>query len=232
MCRATVSTVVARAHHRNRDAPSKPSKTALKKAAKAARQEKKQQQQSRAPPTPDVETSEPGRLPSGPALLLANPPAPEARPAAASDQHLVGPPPPIESTKPLPIPVGVIAPPIVAPLGPNGLHVESKGGPPRPTEKPSVSSSIPQLARPTTKDQSFPPARPSSSPFKPMSQPSESKSSPPSTEKKFVPSSSKPVAKPVAKPEADNTPKKSNNVLVRTLWTFIMIGGFLGQFDK
>jgi phosphatidate cytidylyltransferase len=191
------------------DAPAKPSKTAFKKAVKAARQEKKQQQQSLAlPPSgaSGVDTSKPEQSPPAPTLPLAHPPVPEARPVAASDQHSVGPSPPIGSTRPTPISMGVITPPNVVLNGHQG------------NENSSVSSYV----LPSTMDQPFPPVRPSSS-FT-VSQPSESNSRQPSTDKEPASSSSKPVANP----EADNAAKKGNNVLVRTLWTFIMIGGFMG----
>ena len=77
-------------------------------------------------------------------------------------------------------------------------------------------------------DQPFPPVPPSSSSSKSVSQPFESNSRPPSTDKEPAPSSSRPLANP----EADAAAKKGHNVLVRTLWTFIMIGGFMGQSDK
>ena len=205
MCRVIVSTVALTAHYTIRDAPSKPSKTASKKkAAKAARQEKKQQQGRPLPSS--VDTSKPGQSPLAPTLPLAQPTPPEVRPLTASDQHSVRPSPPIEPTKPPPM--GAIISPDTSAL--NGHLVG-------PNEKSSVSSFIPQLG-PTTKDQPLPP----------VSQPSESKSRPPSTDKEPAPSSSRPVAKP----EADNAAKKSHNVFVRTLWTFIMLGGFMGQSDK
>ena len=221
MCRATISTAFLRAHYTIRGAPSKPSKSALKKAAKAARQEKKQQSRASG-----GDTSKPGQSPSSPTLPLAQPTAPEAGLVAASDQHSVGPSPPIEFPKPSPPMANTISAPNEVPRSAlNGHHIGPKGGPQRPNQESSVSSSV---GRPTTKDQPFPPVQTSSSPSKPVPQPSESNSRPRSTNKEPAPSSSKPVANL----EADKAAKKGHNVLVRTLWTFIMIGGFMGQFDN
>ncbi|KAH9058864.1 cytidylyltransferase family-domain-containing protein [Lactarius vividus] len=199
------------------DAPSKPSKTALKKAAKAARQEKKQK--SRALSASGGDTSEAGQSPSAPTLPLAPSPAPDNGPVAVLDQHLVGPSPLIESPKPSPPLANTISAPIEKPRPVlNGHHVGAKGGSQPPNQESSVSSSI---RRPVMK---VPPVRPSSSPSKPVPQPSEPKPRPPKADKEPVPISSKPVANL----EADKAAKKGNNVLVRTLWTFIMIGGFMG----
>lgn len=228
MCRATISTVLLLAHHTLRDAPSKPSKTALRKAAKAARQEKREQQRSRVLPSSGDDTSKPGASPPAPTVPLAPTPAPEAiRLVPASDQHPVRP--PIDSPKPsLPLANAISAPNEMPRSAPNGQRVGPKGGSLRSNQESSVSSSTPQPGRPTTKDQPLPPVQPSSTSLKPVPQPSQSISRPSNTEKKPVPTSSKPVADL----EADKAAKKSHNVLVRTLWTFIMIGGFMGQFDN
>ncbi|KAI9442477.1 cytidylyltransferase family-domain-containing protein [Lactarius indigo] len=199
------------------DAPSKPSKTALRKAAKAARQEKKQQ--SRALSASGGDTSEAGQSPPAPTLPLAPSPAPDNGPVTGPDQHSVGPSPPIKSPKPSPPLANTISAPNEKPRPAlNGHQVGTKGGSQRPNQESSVPSSI---GRPATK---VPPVQPSSSPSKPVLQPPEPNPRPPKTNKEPVPSSSKPVAKA----EADKTAKKGNNVLVRTLWTFIMIGGFMG----
>lgn len=208
--------------------PSKPSKTSLKKASKAARREKKEQQRSRAPPPSGDDTSKPGLSPPAPTVPLAHAPAPEPVKLDAVSDHR--PSPPIDSPKISPPLSNTISVPNEMPRSSlNGNRVGPKGGPPRPNEDPSLSTSISQVGRPTTKDQPLPPVQPSP-PFKPkpVPQPSESISKPSIPEKRLAPYASKPVAVP----EANKAAKKGNNVLVRTLWTFIMIGGFMGQSDN
>jgi phosphatidate cytidylyltransferase len=228
VCRATISTVLLRAHYTLRDAPSKPSKAALRKAAKAARQEKKEQQRSRVLTSSGDDTSKSGPSPPAPTVPLVPTPAPEAiRLVAASDKPSARP--PIDPPKPSPPLANTISAPNEMPRSAlNGQRVGPKGGSVRSSQESSVSSSTSQPARPTTKDQPLPPVRPSSSSLKPVPQPSQPISRPSNTEKKPTPSSSKPVADL----EADKAAKKGHNVLVRTLWTFIMIGGFMGQFDN
>ncbi|KAN0129279.1 Cytidylyltransferase family domain containing protein [Lactarius tabidus] len=213
---AVVSSVV--------DAPSKPSKTALRKAAKAARQEKKEQQRSRVLPPSGDDTSKPGPSPPAPTVPLVPTPAPEAiRIVAASDQPSGRP--PIDSPKPSPPLTNTISAPKEMPQSAlNGQRVGPKGDSLRSSQESSVSSSTPQPGRSTTKDQPLPPVQPSRASLKPVPQPSQPISRPSNTEKK--PTHSSP--KPVADPEADKAAKKGHNVLVRTLWTFIMIGGFMG----
>ena len=225
MCRATISIVLLIAHYTLRgDAPSKPSKSALRKAAKAARQEKKEQQRSRVPPSSGDDTFKSRPSPPAPTVPLVPTPAPEAiRLVAASDQNSVRP--PIDPPKPSPpLANTTTAPKEMSRSALNGQRVVPKGGSQRPNQDSSVSSSTPQPGRPTTKDQPLRPVQPSSSPLKPVTQPSQSISRPSNAEKKSDPSSSKPVADL----EADKAAKKGHNVLVRTLWTFIMIGGFMG----
>lgn len=228
MCRATISIVLLTAHYKLRDAPSKPSKTALRKAAKVARQEKKEQQRSRVPPSSGDDTSKSRPSPPAPTVPLVPTPAPEAiRLVAASDQNSVRP--PIDSPKPSPPLVNTTTvPKEMSRSVLNGQRVGPKGVSQRSNQESSVSSSTPQPGRPITKDQPLRPVQPSSSPLKPVSQPSQPISRPSNAEKKSAPSSSKPVVDL----EADKAAKKGHNVLVRTLWTFIMIGGFMGQFDN
>jgi phosphatidate cytidylyltransferase len=200
--------------HTFRDTPSKPSKTAIKKAAKAARQEKKQQ--NRVPSGGD--TSE---RPS-PASTLPHRES-EVRLPTTSDGLPVEPPdsePPKANTNP--------SPDGVSPTS-NGDSVRPNVGSPRP-DLPGQSPDLPsrsQRGPPPKVDQPPPQSPPASLPRKQMLPSSGSVSSPSNNSKNFAVSA---PAKPAADPEADKSAKKGHNVLVRTLWTFIMIGGFLGQF--
>lgn len=202
--------------HTPRETPSKPSKTAIKKAAKAARQEKKQQSVTQS----GGDTSE--RPSPAPTLPLGEP---EVGLPAASDRHSVEPP---ESSPPKSSPpkANTNPPGEASPLAPNGHTARSDVGSPRP-KSPGQSPdhpSRPQRGPPTIVDQ---PPRPARSPSKQAPPPSESVSSPSRNAKDLGVST---PTKPATEPEADKSAKKSHNVFVRTLWTFIMIGGFLGQF--
>ena len=102
------------------------------------------------------------------------------------------------------------------------LNGYSKSAPrANPSETPPSLPPIPQRAL----DQ--PPAQfiPSSSPAKQASPPSDPVQSSSNNVRRLA--ASTPLTSGVAA-EADKAAKKGHNVLVRTLWTFIMLGGFLG----
>jgi phosphatidate cytidylyltransferase len=200
-----------------RGTPSKPSKSATKKAAKAAaRQEKKLQNQ--VPPS-GGDTYE--RLSAAPAVPLTDT---ENRLSAPSDESPIEP--RIEPPEPLPLnPPRDEVPSSVL----NGYSTNPGEGFPRPAppEVPPSLPYIPQRARPTTVDLPSAQSLPSSPPAKQAPPPSDS-----------IPSSSNNVNRPASSTtslisgtdaEPEKAAKKGHNVLVRTLWTFIMLGGFLGQ---
>lgn len=213
------SYVDLKSHDRCREGPSKPSKTALKKAAKAARQEKKQQ--NRVPPS-GGDTYE--RLSLGPTAPLTET---EAKLPAPSDRSSVEP--RIELPELLP-PKANASPPRdeVPPSGLNGYSIKPGVGPPRPTPpaEPPNRPSVPQPARPPSMDKPSTQPLPSSPPAKQAPQPSDSI---PSSSINFKWHSASPSLISAAGTEAEKAAKKSHNVFVRTLWTFIMLGGFLSE---
>jgi len=213
------SYLVLKSHDRCRDTPSKPSKTALKKAAKAARQEKKQQ--DRVPPS-GGDTYE--RLSPGPTTPLTET---EVKLPAPSDRSSVEP--RIEPPEPLP-PKANANPPRdeEPPSALNGYSTKPGVSPPRltPPAEPPSRPSAPQPARPTTIDKPSSQPLPSSPPAKQAPQPSESI---PSSSINFKRHSASTSLIHATDAEAEKAAKKSHNVFVRTLWTFIMLGGFLGE---
>lgn len=208
-----------KSHDRDREAPSKPSKTALKKAAKAARQEKKQQ--NRVPPS-GGDTYE--RLSPGPTVPLTETEVKLPAPSDRSSEE-----PRIELPELLPPKSNAIPPrDEIPPSGLNGYSIKPTVGPPRPTRPagPPSRPSFPQPTSPTTMDKPFAQLLPSSPPAKPAPQPSESI---PSSSIDLKWHSASPSLISAADTEAEKAAKKSHNVFVRTLWTFIMLGGFLSE---
>lgn len=197
----------------------KPSKTALRKAAKASRREKKVQ--NRASPS-GGDTYEP-----------LSPPytAPLADSESGNSFPISKEPPPIESPEPLPLTANVNPPRAEAPPPPlDGHSTKPSVRSPRPTPPREPQSPPPSShrARPTTVDKPLSQDLPPSSSTKqapPISGPVPSSSN--NVKVHTTPTSSVPKADV----EAEKATKKSHNVLVRTLWTFIMLGGFLGQLD-
>ena len=208
-----------KSHDRCRDTPSKPSKSALRKAAKAARQEKKQQ--NRVHPS-GGDTYE--RLSPGPTVPLTET---EVNLPAPSDRSSVEP--RIELPEPLP-PKANANPPRdeEPPSALNGYSIKPGVGPPRltPPAEPPSRPSVPKPARPTTIDKPSAQPLPSSPPAKQAPQPSESI---PSSSINFKRHSASTSLIHATDAEAEKAAKKSHNVFVRTLWTFIMLGGFLGE---
>jgi len=200
-----------------RDTQEKPSKSSLKKAAKASRREKKLQ--SRAPPSGD-DTYEPLSPPHTAPLTDSK----TGKPVPVSKG-----PSSIEPSEPLPLTAN--ANPSRAEASPspqNGYSTKPSEGAPRPTppREPQSPPSVSRRAQPTTVDQ--PPSQNLSSSS------SSTKQAPPFSGP--VPRSANNVkgpaiasSPPKTDAEAEKASKKGHNVLVRTLWTFIMIGGFLGQ---
>lgn len=186
------------------DTPSKPSKAALKKAAKAAARQEKKQQQNRVPLSGGDTYDEP-LSPPGPTVPLTETqvklPAPSDRSSVEPRVQLPEPLPPKANTNP----PRDEAPPSAL----NGYSTKPGVGPPRsiPPAEPPSRPSVPQPARPPTAiDKPSAQPLPSSPPAKQTPQPSE----------------------PIPNAEAEKAAKKGHNVFVRTLWTFIMLGGFLG----
>jgi hypothetical protein len=112
----------------------------------------------------------------------------------------------------------------------NGYSTKPGVDPPRsiPPAEPPSRPSVPQPARPPTAiDKPSAQPLPSSPPAKQTPQPSEP-----------IPSSSIPTALlpllliSATDAEAEKAAKKGHNVFVRTLWTFIMLGGFLGELAQ
>jgi phosphatidate cytidylyltransferase len=206
--------------HTRRETQAKPSKTAQRKAAKASRREKKLQSRS----SSGGDTYEP-----------LSPPA--TAPLADSETRKLSPvskgPSSIKLSEPLPLTANASQSRAEGPPSPqNGHTTKPSEGAPRPTppREPQNPSSVSHRAQPTTVDQPVSTVSrrlPSSS--------SSTKQAPPFSGP--VPSSSNNVkghatstsSPPKADAEAEKASKKGHNVLVRTLWTFIMIGGFLGQ---
>ncbi|KAF8482665.1 cytidylyltransferase family-domain-containing protein [Russula ochroleuca] len=183
------------------------SKTALKKAAKASRREKKLQ--NRASPS-GGDTYEPLSPPHT---------APLADSETGEPISISKGPPPIKPPEPLPLTANTNPSRPEAPPSSNSHSTKpSEGSRPTPARVPPSPPSISHRAQPTAVD-------------KPLSQ-----DLPPSSSTKQAPSFSGPVpsnvkghapSMPKTDAEAEKA-KKSHNVLVRTLWTFIMLGGFLG----
>lgn len=207
----------------SRETQAKPSKTALRKAAKASRREKKVQ--SRGPPL-GGDTYEPLSPPATAPLTDSE----TGKPILISKEL-----PSIEPSEPLPLMEN--ANPSRAEASPspqNGYTTKpSEGAPrPKPLREPQSPPSVSHRAQPTTVDQ----------PVSTVSQDLPSSSSSTKRAPPFsgpVPRSSNNVKGPTTSTspppktdaEAEKASKKGHNVLVRTLWTFIMIGGFLGQHD-
>jgi hypothetical protein len=216
VCGDTISTFLTSAKSQTcRDTPSKPSKAAIKKAAKAARQEKKQQ--NRVPPSGADMSERPS-----PASALPRR-EPEVRLPATSDGL------PVEPPEPSPSKVNTnTSPDGVSPTS-NGDSIRPSVGSPRsnPRQQSPDLPSRSQRRPPTTVDQPLPQSSPPSHRGKQMPPSSESVSSPPSNAKDLAVSA---PTKPATDPEVDKSAKKGHNILVRTLWTFIMIGAFLGQY--
>ena len=114
----------------------------------------------------------------------------------------------------------------------NGHTNRPSEGAPRPTppREPQSPPSVSHRAQPTTADQpvstvsqDLPSSTSSAKRAPPFSGPV---SSPSNNVKGPATSTSSP---PKADAEPEKASKKGHNVLVRTLWTFIMIGGFWGQ---
>lgn len=108
------------------------------------------------------------------------------------------------------------------PSPPNGHSTKPSEGPrPVPPRELPSPPSVSHRSQPTTVDQPVSQEFPSSSSTKqahPFSGPVPS-----------LPTNVKGHTTPKPDVEAEKATKKSNNVFVRTLWTFIMLGGFLGQ---
>jgi len=195
------------------ETPSKPSKTSQRKAVKATRQEKKHQSRV---PLSGGDTYEP--LSPAPTVPLTEP---DARPAPSNRSSVE--PRPIDAPEPLPLKATANPLRDEAPSALNGQPTKHED--PRPTllsESPTVSS-IRQPDTLTTVD------RPSS---QTLHSGLLAKQALPSSDSALSPSNN---AKGPAAPtlgtdaEAEKAAKKGhNNVFVRTLWTFIMLGGFLG----
>lgn len=138
----------------------------------------------------------------------------------------------IEPSEPLPLTANANPSRAEAPLSPQNSHTTkpSVGYPrPPPPKKPQSPPSVSHRAQPAAVDQ----------PVSTVSQDLPSISSPTKQAPPFsgpVPRSPNNVkgpaitsSPPKTDAEAEKASKKGHNVLVRTLWTFIMIGGFLGQ---
>ena len=191
-----------------RETQAKPSKTALKKAAKASRREKKLQ--NRASPS-GGDTYEPLSPPHTAPLADSE----TGKPVPISKGS-----PPVEPPEPLPLTANTNPSRPEAPPSSNGYSTKPiESSQPTPPRVPPTPPSISHRTQPTAVKQ-------------PLSQ-----DPPPSSSTKQAPSFSGPVpsdvkghatAVPKTDAEAEKATKKSHNVLVRTLWTFIMLGGFLG----
>jgi phosphatidate cytidylyltransferase len=194
--------------HACRETQAKPSKTALKKAAKASRREKKLQ--DRASPS-GADTYEPLSPPHTAPLVDSE----TGKPIPISKGPL-----PIEPPEPLPLTANTNPSRPEAPPSSNGYSTKPiQSSQPTPPRVPQSPPSISHRTQPTAVKQ-------------PLSQ-----DPPPSSSTKQAPSFSGPVPSnvkghatsvPKTDTEAEKATKKSHNVLVRTLWTFIMLGGFLG----
>lgn len=182
--------------------PQKPSKSALKKAARAARLEKKQQERAAAKLLRDAS---------------ANSSQPSSSPLLGTLEH------PLELSETDSPSVGDASLPDTAHPGTtNGqLHHSESPTPettrePEPEPKPIAASSIPEPS-----DHKVEEDRLVTQPTPPVQQPVIT----------VVPAPeivSQPAAA-TATLQADNPERKRQNILTRTLWTFIMIGGFIGM---
>jgi hypothetical protein len=216
VCRAIISTFPSKAQfHPRRETPSKPSKPSQRKAAKAARQEKKLQSRV---PLSGGDTYE--RQSPAPIVPLTEP---EVRPVP-EDRSSVEP--PIDHLEPLPLKATANRLRDEAPLnGQPTRHADPRPTPPR--EPPNVSS-IPQPDMLTSVDQSSSQPLHLNLPAK-QAPPSSGSALSPSDNPKGLATSTSPTHGTDV--EAEKLVKKGHNVLVRTLWTFIMLGGFLGQLN-
>ena len=205
----------AEAHpHACRETQAKPSKTALRKAAKASRREKKDQNRA---PSSGGDVDEPLSPPH--TAPLTDSETGKSVPVSKGPST-------IEPSEPLPLTANANPSRAEASTSPqNGHSTKPSKGAPRPTppREPQSPPSVPRRAQPTAADQPLSQDLPSSS--------SSTKQAPPSGP---VPRSSNNVkgpatSRPKTDTEAEKATKKGHNVLVRTLWTFIMLGGFLGQ---
>ena len=183
-----------------RTEPPKPSKSALKKAARAARLEKKQQERAAAKLRREASatSSQPSQSP-----LLGT----IEHPLELSETDS----PSVDDT-PLPDPD--------QPVITNGRvqHPERKA--PEPVREPEAGQEPPTVPPiPESSKREVKEDRPATLPT-PLPQQRESIAIPPP----------RLVTQPatVAPAQSDNPEKKRQNILTRTLWTFIMIGGFLG----
>lgn len=180
-----------------RTEPSKPSKTALRKAARAARLEKKQQE--RAAAKLQREASATSSQPSHSPLLGTL-----EHPLELSETDS-----PSVDDVPLPDPD--------QPAITNGhVYHPGRSAPEPETERELASPPpIPEPSKHEVKER-----RPATQPTPLVQQPEIIGASPPRL-----------VTRPSATAtptQSDNPEKKRQNILTRTLWTFIMIGGFLG----
>jgi len=183
-----------------RTEPSKPSKTSLRKAARAARLEKKQQE--RAAAKLRREASATSSQPSHSPLLGTI-----DHPLELSETDS-----PSVDDAPLPDPD--------QPAITNG-HVEHPGRQvPVPVREPeAVQEPATVLPIPEPSEREVREDRPATQPT-PLAEQREAITVPPP----------RLVTQPatIAPAQSDNPEKKRQNILTRTLWTFIMIGGFLG----
>lgn len=183
-----------------RPGPQKPSKTALKKAAKAARLEKKQQ--DRAAAKLRRKASATSSQPGHSPLLgtLDHPPE-----HSETDSPSVADDAPLPETDQSTITNGHVHP---------SEHPTS--GPVRELEPVPVAPSVPEPGNRKAGED-----HPISQPTPPAKQPEITVVPPP----QLVPQPAG-TAVPAL---SDNPEKKRQNILTRTLWTFIMIGGFVGM---
>ena len=216
MCRAIISLFpVSAKFFGRRETPSRPSKSALKKAAKAARHEKKPQNRV---PRSGGDTYE--RLSPAPVVPLTET---ETRLPGPSDRS---------STEPRNEPVKLLPPKAnvdpqrdEAPSSVLNGYSTKTGESARRSTPPEVPPSLPSIPHRAI-DQPSTQSLPSSSPAKQAHPPSDSVQSSLNKLQRF------PALTPLTSgtdAEADKAAKKGHNVFVRTLWTFIMLGGFLGQ---
>ncbi|KAI0066170.1 hypothetical protein BV25DRAFT_1821061 [Artomyces pyxidatus] len=191
------------------DEPPKPSKAALKKAAKAAARLEKQQRK-RASLSPDSGASP--ATPAPRALPLTPPPEPASEPPKPVE-HIS-----LDQSAYVVVPSVVVDSASHAPTNGNALGLEAKPEPAAPPPEP-VQDVYPstQLDLPSAAEESVPPSVLSSG-----------RSSPQFDDKGGLSTVDKPTNGHAPPTEQDNEKsKKRQNILTRTLWTFIMIGGFL-----
>jgi phosphatidate cytidylyltransferase len=210
------------------DVPVKPSKSAMKKAAKLARTERKQQQKALAKAQRQLNSDSPtstgtpsdspramaSSLEDGLALLKA---------AAQPSQ-----PPPSITVKPkeaqsIPVPISATVketsiPPAVAPPQPNGV-VANKAV--------NIEEPVPAANRIPKSSVSAEPPRPEAPPSAPMPVPQKTQPAPSLPRKDTGTLAMEKQNPPAPTPQEAEKQKKKRNVFERTLWTVIMIAGFL-----